>query len=237
MTLPAYSSSLPMTLLLAGFTRCTRWQAKQATLSYSSGSALSFSVPALDMSTNQTAPSLEFDRLTTNATPLSNVRRTMTMHKLATGGLLLAFLVLDSASEVLAQREGGAFWGPFAHGGSHGASTAPSGCAPGIYHAGPEVRPSRRGTPQNPELRGPGSSSPGLELCRADPRGPLGRGERADESISWACLWRVRLAKCMPPSKRPRVSSGSIWCPTAPTGRTNARFARLRSRTSRRWIS
>src|SRR5262249_44793654 len=88
MTLPAYSSSLPMTLLLAGFTRCTRWQAKQATLSYSSGSALSFSVPALDMSTNQTAPSLEFDRLTTNATPLSNVRRTMTMHKLATGGLL-----------------------------------------------------------------------------------------------------------------------------------------------------
>ena len=46
------------------------------------------------------------------------------MHKvlLTTGGLLLAFLVLDSASEVLAQREGGAFWGPFAHGGSHGAS-------------------------------------------------------------------------------------------------------------------
>jgi hypothetical protein len=29
---------------------------------------------------------------------------------LATGGVLLAFLVLDSASEVLAQREGGAFW-------------------------------------------------------------------------------------------------------------------------------
>jgi hypothetical protein len=57
----------------------------------------------------------------------------MTMHKLllATGGLLLAFLVLDSAREVVAQREGGAFWGPFAHGGSHGASTAPSGCAQG----------------------------------------------------------------------------------------------------------
>jgi hypothetical protein len=33
---------------------------------------------------------------------------------------LLAFLVLDSASEVLPQREGGAFWGPFAHGRSHG---------------------------------------------------------------------------------------------------------------------
>jgi hypothetical protein len=55
------------------------------------------------------------------------------MHKLllTTGGLLLALLVLDSASEVLAQREGGAFWGPFAHGGSHGAFMFPSGCAPG----------------------------------------------------------------------------------------------------------
>jgi hypothetical protein len=55
------------------------------------------------------------------------------MHKLllTTSGLLLALLVLDSASEVLAQREGGAFWGPFAHGGSHGASMFPASCAPG----------------------------------------------------------------------------------------------------------
>ena len=45
------------------------------------------------------------------------------------------------------------------------------------------------------------------------------------------------LGLTVPPSRRPRVSSGSISCPTAPTGRTNARFARLRSRTSRRWIS
>ena len=50
---------------------------------------------------------------------------------LATGGLLLAFLVLDSASEVLAQRGGGAYWGPFSRGNSSGASTFPSGCASG----------------------------------------------------------------------------------------------------------
>ena len=56
------------------------------------------------------------------------------MHKLllTTGGLLLALLVLDSASEVLAQREGGAFWGAFSRGGSHGASMFPSGCAPPV---------------------------------------------------------------------------------------------------------
>jgi hypothetical protein len=68
------------------------------------------------------------------------------MHKLllTTGGVLLALLVLDSASEVLAQREGGAFWGPFAHGGSHGASTAPSGCARGYISRDPRCdRPAR----------------------------------------------------------------------------------------------
>jgi hypothetical protein len=68
-------------------------------------------------------------------------------HRLATGGLLLAFLVLDSESELLAQREGGAFWGPFAHGGSHGASTAPSGCAPGYITRDPRCdRPARQAT-------------------------------------------------------------------------------------------
>jgi hypothetical protein len=54
------------------------------------------------------------------------------MHKLLlTTGLLLALLVLDSGSEVLAQREGGAFWGAFSRGGSSGASMFPSSCAPG----------------------------------------------------------------------------------------------------------
>jgi len=55
------------------------------------------------------------------------------MHKvlLTTGGLLLAFLVLDSSNELLAQREGGAYWGAFSRGGSSGASMFPSGCAPG----------------------------------------------------------------------------------------------------------
>jgi hypothetical protein len=45
------------------------------------------------------------------------------MHKLllATGGLLLALLVLDSSNELLAQREGGAYWGAF----SRGAQAAP----------------------------------------------------------------------------------------------------------------
>jgi hypothetical protein len=51
---------------------------------------------------------------------------------------LLAFLILDSAgSRALAQREGGAFWGPFAHGGSHGAATGAPGCAPGYITRNP----------------------------------------------------------------------------------------------------
>jgi hypothetical protein len=54
------------------------------------------------------------------------------MHKLLlVAGLLFALLVLDSSKEVLAQREGGAFWGAFSRGNSIGASLFPSGCAPG----------------------------------------------------------------------------------------------------------
>src|SRR5262249_29933432 len=41
----------------------------------------------------------------------------------------------------------------------------------------------------------------------------------------------------VPQPSRPRVCSAPSCCPRAPTGRTNARFPRLRSRTSRRWIS
>jgi hypothetical protein len=50
---------------------------------------------------------------------------------LPVAGLMFAVLVLDSATEVLAQREGGAFWGAFSRGDSSGASMFPPGCAPG----------------------------------------------------------------------------------------------------------
>jgi hypothetical protein len=48
------------------------------------------------------------------------------MHKLLpVAGLLFALLVRDSSNEVLAQREGGAFWGAFSRGNSSGASMFP----------------------------------------------------------------------------------------------------------------
>jgi hypothetical protein len=107
-------------------------------------------------------------RLTINATireTLSDLRGTMIMHKLllATGGLLLTLLVLDSASEVLAQREGGAFWG-HSHMAAHTAPQQHLLAAPRDISRGTQGAISRRGRPQNPALRGPGT--PGLELSR-----------------------------------------------------------------------
>jgi hypothetical protein len=49
--------------------------------------------------------------------------------------------------------------------------------------------------------------------------------------------YQVPEGESTPPSKRPRASSASIWCPMAPTSPTAARSARPALRTCRRWIS
>jgi hypothetical protein len=112
------------------------------------------------------------------------------MHKLllATGGLLLALLVLDGSNELLAQREGGAYWGAFSRGGLKRRLHVSLWLRAGIHPPPRRMRTADIGqsdeeeTPNTLKGRGEGSGLPGKIV---DSLGV------AVASESFPCLWII----------------------------------------------